>query len=309
MALVTYSAPAWSQGSGRLIAVVNDQAITQYDVDQRVNMNTTLNNTRGTKQQLRKAALSELINNILKRQEAKRLNLAVTPEQVNESYEGMAKRAGVTQEAWKTRLRKGGVSVKTIKQEVDASLSWRRVVQLRFGRRIQVENSDVDREYQRVLQNPRQSQKFYVLRRIVLPVKWNQPQIMINSRVSDGRKIVSAVKGCGRIRNATKGVFDVKILGVQNVPKEALPKELRRALDQVGPGRAVGPAKGPEGFIIFVYCNQKTIEAPEITREQVETQLRYRKFDRIGAQFLADLKRDAIIEYKTDDLRASVNTQ
>lgn len=305
-AIVIAGGPAaWAQkNSGRLIAIVNDQAISEYDVKQRMNLNVTLNNEKGPEKLRRKRALDQLIENILKKQEAQRLKLAATKDEVDKNYASMADRAGVTQDAWEKRLKQGGVAVETIKKEIEASLSWRRVVRLRFGRQIQVETADVDREYNKVLQAPRESQTFYVLRRIVLPVKQGSSAAAVRLRMADAVRIVQNFKGCGRIRQAVQGIFNVKILGAQNVPSQAVPAPLRAALNKAGPGRAVGPGNSAEGVVVIAYCNRKKVDPPEISREQVETQLLYRKFDRIGAQFLADLKRDAIIEYKADDLRS-----
>lgn len=297
-------APVWAQGSGRLVAIVNDEAISEFDLNQRVKMNRTLNNTKGSAQQLRQAALSQLVDNLLKRQEAKRLNLGVTTAEVDQSYESMASRAGVSQQAWATRLKKGGITIKTIKQEVESSLSWRRVVRARFGRRIQVLNEDVEREYQRALANPRKSQKFYILRRILLPLEKGAPQELMRTRLTEAQRIINRFKGCGRIKKAVSGIFNVKVLGAQTVPREGVPGPLRKVLDRAGPGKAVGPGPSPQGVVIIAYCNRKTVEAEPINREEVEKQLLYRKVGRIGEQFLTDLRRDAIIEYKELGLRS-----
>ena len=296
--------PARAQSTGRLVAIVNDEAISEYDLDQRVRMNKTLNGVKGAPQKLKQLALSELIDNILKVQEAKRLNLGVTEAEIEENYKSMSSRAGVTQDAWAARLKSGGVTVDTIKREIGASVSWRRVVRSRFGRRIQVENADVDREYERVLKNPRKGQTFYILQQILLPVERNAAQGLVNTRAGEARRIMQAFKGCARIKKATSGIFNVRVLAAQTVPREAIPAQQRAALEQAGPGKVIGPGRSGDGIVVLAFCGRKKVDAPQITREEVETQLLYRKFDRIGAQFLADLKRDAVIEYKDLGLRS-----
>lgn len=298
-----WAGPSVAQGPGRLIAIVNDQAISEYDLDQRVRLNATLNGVNGSLAQQRRAALDDLISNILKRQEAKRLGLGVTTEQIEKSYQGMAERAGVSQAAWSARLKKGGVAIKTVKQEIDASLSWRRVVRARFGRRIQVENADVDREYKRALKQPRKSEYLYVIRRILLPLKQNANNIQLSIASENARQIVARFNGCGRIRHAVDGI-QARIQAAQSIPRSQAPADLRQALDQAGPGKAIGPGRGPDGVFVIAYCEAKKVEEPPVTRETIEQQLLYRKFDRIGSQLLSDLKRDAIIEYKTADLRS-----
>ncbi len=304
IAVLLMPVSASAQGSGRLVAIVNDQAISEYDLDQRVRMNKTLNGTQGSLKKLRQAALSELIDNTLKRQEAKRLKQAVTEKEIDSSYQRMSERAGVTKEAWELRLRSGGVEIKTIKQEISASLSWRRVVQARFGRRIQVENADVDREHQRALGTPRETQRFYVIRRIVLPLKRDASEIQVSITADKAKALLEGFRGCGRIKQAVAGLGRVKIDKPQTIPVAEAPADLRQALNKAGPGRAIGPGRTAEGVFVIAYCELKKVETQAVTREEVEQRLLYRKFDRIGSQFLGDLKRDAIIEYKAADLRS-----
>jgi peptidyl-prolyl cis-trans isomerase SurA len=304
IALMIAVAPhqAVAQSSGRLVAIVNDEPISEYDVDQRVRFNKTLRGARGSTTDLRRQALRELIDNALRRQEATRFELGVSDAEVEQSYQGMATRAGVTTAAWEARLREGGIDVSTVKEEVSSSMSWRRVVNMRFGRRIQVETEDVDREFQRVQQNPGQTRYVYVIQRILLPLDNTANTALRNTRLQEAHQIMGRINGCGSVTSATSGVFNTRTLGRQNIPAEAMPAELKRALDQAGIGKPVGPGPTPEGVMIFVYCNRETIEAPVITREQVEEELLYQRFDRIGEQFMRDLRRDAIIEYRDPDL-------
>ena len=298
------SQQAWSQGSGRLIAIVNDEAISEYDLDQRVRLNKTLNGVRGSARQLRQAALAELIDNILKRQEAKRLKLGVTADEIETSYQRMSERAGVTKEAWALRLRSGGVTIKTIKKEIDASLSWRRVVRTRFGRQIQVENTDIDRELQKALGAPKKAQSFYIIRRLILPLKPDASEIQVSITADKAKQLLTKFRGCGRIKQAIAGLGRVKIDEPQTIPVSQAPRDLRQALNKVGPGKAIGPGRTKEGVFIIGYCELKRVEEQAVTREAVEQRLLYRKFDRIGKQFLDDLKRDSVIEYKAAELRS-----
>lgn len=292
----------WAQTTARLIAIVNDEAISEQDLDQRVRFMKTIRGAQGTSNQLRREALRELIDNVLKRQEAARFQLGVTAQEVEANYQGMATRAGVTTDAWEQRLRQGGVEVSTIKSEVESSMSWRRVVNLRFGRRIQVETEDVDREYQRVLQDPAEPRYVYVIQRILLPLEADAAAALRNTRLQEAHNIMGRINGCGSISQATSGIFNVRTLGRQQIPSEALPAELKRALRQAGTGHAVGPGPSQNGLVIFVYCSLETIAAPVVSREQVEEELLYQRFERIGEQFLRDLRRDAIIEYRDPDL-------
>ncbi len=291
-----------AQSSGSLVAIVNDEPISEYDVSQRVQFNKTMRGARGGSLQLRQEALRELIDNTLKRQEAERFSLGVTDLQVDQSLEGMAARAGASTHDWSAGLRSEGIEIKTVREEIQSSLAWRRVVTLRFGRRIQVETEDVDREYQVVEETSAQVRYVYVIQRILLPLESDATSQLRQARLRDAHTVMGRISGCRSISNATSGVFNKRIFNAQRIPAEGLSGPLKRALDQVGPGHAIGPAPDPGGVLVIVYCNRESIEAPRPTREQVEDALLQRKFDRIGEQFLRDLRRDAIIEYRDPEL-------
>ncbi len=293
---------AFAQSTGRIVAIVNDEPISEYDLDQRVRFNETIRGVRMASDQLRRESMQELVDNTLKRQEANRFEMGVTQATVDENYNSMATRAGVSQEQWLRQLNDGGIEVTTIKLEVESSLSWRRVVTARYGQLIQVETEDVDRAYARVLDNPVAPTYIYEIQRILLPIESNASTQLRNTRLQEAHGIMQRINGCGSIGNATSGVFNVRTLGRQGIPSDALPAELKNALNQAGVGRPVGPGPTGDGVVIFVYCNLETIAAPVPTRDQVEEELRYDKFDRIGEQFLRDLRRDAIIEYRDPEL-------
>jgi peptidyl-prolyl cis-trans isomerase SurA len=89
--------------SQRLVVVVNDHPITDYDIDQRMRLRQALGASSGSETQQRKAALQELIDDVIKQAEAKRNKIEPNEQQVSESIERMAQNIGTTSEGWPTR--------------------------------------------------------------------------------------------------------------------------------------------------------------------------------------------------------------
>ena len=66
---------AWSQGSQRIVAIVNQEAISQFDLHSRIRFvifSSGLPNNQSSYKRLKRQALTGLINERLKAQEAKR---------------------------------------------------------------------------------------------------------------------------------------------------------------------------------------------------------------------------------------------
>jgi peptidyl-prolyl cis-trans isomerase SurA len=77
-----------------------------------------------------------------------------------------------------------------------------------------------------------------------------------------------------------------------------LPPPLKAALDKVGAGGIVGPARSKNGIQLIAFCGKKNVAPEKPTREQVEMILTNKKFDVYEERYMRDLRRNAFIEYK-----------
>ncbi|WP_341799058.1 peptidylprolyl isomerase [Rhodovulum marinum] len=121
--------------------IVNDKAITNYELDQRVRFLRLL----GNPPEIEKVALEGLIDDRLRMAEADRLGLTLTPEQVREGMEEFAARGNMTAEQFLSAIGQAGVAAETFRDFVEAGLIWRDVVRGRFGPRAQITEAEIDR--------------------------------------------------------------------------------------------------------------------------------------------------------------------
>ena len=121
--------------------LVNDHAITRYDVAQRTRFLALLR----TPGDLPAQALQALIDDRLRLDEAKRLGLSVTPEQIDTGIAEFAARAQLPADEFIKALVQGGVDAQSFRDFVTAGLVWREVIRARFGTRATVTESEIDR--------------------------------------------------------------------------------------------------------------------------------------------------------------------
>ena len=91
---------AWSQGSQRIVAIVNQEAISQFDLHSRIRFvifSSGLPNNQSSYKRLKRQALTGLINERLKAQEAKRRKITVSRQQIAAAIESVEKRHKLTQ--------------------------------------------------------------------------------------------------------------------------------------------------------------------------------------------------------------------
>jgi peptidyl-prolyl cis-trans isomerase SurA len=120
---------------------VNDRAITQFEVDQRILFLRVLRAPGNPEEE----ALKALIEDRLRMTEAERLGLEVTEEEMRAGMTEFASRASLTPEQLVEELAKVGISVETFRDFVMSGLLWRQAVRARFLGQVPISDNDIDR--------------------------------------------------------------------------------------------------------------------------------------------------------------------
>lgn len=290
---------AASDSSLKVVAVVNDEPITEYDVNQRVKLARLLNGAKGNDAALRKDALEALVEDVLKRTEAKRLNVNISAEQIAGTIDRIAQGSSGSTEKLKARLNQGGVQFKTLARQIEAQLAWNGVVRARFSRRVKVDEKDIDRKFEQFKDNPPgKTQRFYQIQQVILPFDKGASRELIYSRMVEAQRFQQNFKGCGSIKAAGKGIFDIRIRNIGDVPTESVPAKLREMLNKIGPGKLTPPNVTPTGVELIAFCSNKVIKPEPVTRKDVEDRLLEQQYGLHAQRYLRDLRRDSLVEYR-----------
>jgi len=288
------SSLALAQTDPKIAAVVNDEPISQFDVSQRIKLNKLLGQTSGS----RKEILEELIEEQLQRQQANRLRISVSDKEIDGTIEKMVERRRSTPETFNKQLKKIGVKLQTMRHRVKALLAWQRILSRRFGKLVDLDEQDIDRAFQRAQKNKQPAQRFFMLQQINLPFDGALDQSSIQGRQIEAQRIIEGFKGCRSTRRIAKDIYNVQIRNVGPIPIKQIKPKLRKLLRRTGPGKLLPPNMTRQGIELLAYCSNKTVAAPEVTREQVRAGLASQQFGLISKRYLRDLKRDAIIDIR-----------
>src|SRR5262245_5901967 len=141
----------------------------------------------------RKTALEDLIEERLKLQEAKRLNVVATNEDVDRIINGMAERNKMTAKQFAEHMAKMGGDIAAMRAKISASLSWADVIRRRFGHQIPVAGRDVDRF---VATAEGQDDVELRVHRILFATPADLGQAQVAQRLSDAEHIRAQFSGC-----------------------------------------------------------------------------------------------------------------
>ena len=140
--LGVFWSPALAQEDGFAPAVfVNGRVISQYEVRQRVLFMSLLRQPGD----ITTLAVESLIDDALRRDAAKKLEVSVSPDEVKGGMIEFAGRAKLPIDDFMQALAKGGVAPETLRDFVEAGLLWRAVVRSKFSESADISDAEIDR--------------------------------------------------------------------------------------------------------------------------------------------------------------------
>jgi peptidyl-prolyl cis-trans isomerase SurA len=125
-----------------------------------------LPNTPEVQQRLLPQVLRQLIDEHLKRQEAKKEKIEVSDEEVNREVDRIAQRNGLTHEQLQEQLSSNGILLSAISDQIRADIGWIRVVQTKLRSSVNITEEEINDEITRI--KATQGQSEYRLQQIFL---------------------------------------------------------------------------------------------------------------------------------------------
>lgn len=170
--LTSQATPVQAQNSSLgIAAIVNDEVISEYDLEQRVRLVVGSSGLKPGPEELirlREQVLRNLVDEKLKMQEAERLKVEIEQQEIVNHLRSIAEGNGVTVEEIQRQLRDGGVSIFTLTDQIKADMAWNMMVQGRFRSQVKINQDEIQRVIQEARTNLDQPQ--YNVVEIFLPV-------------------------------------------------------------------------------------------------------------------------------------------
>ncbi|MCB2116867.1 MAG: peptidylprolyl isomerase [Rhodobacteraceae bacterium] len=134
--------PALAQ-SGKFspVVVVNDSAVTQYELEQRIRFLTLLRVPGDPQTEAEKG----LIEDRLRAQAAKAEGITLSDQQIAAGMSEFAGRANLETEQFLQAIGQGGVAPESFRDFVKSGLAWRELVRAKFLPKIRITEAEIDR--------------------------------------------------------------------------------------------------------------------------------------------------------------------
>ena len=148
--------PALASAQVRVLARVNDDAITDFDLKQRVLFairTTGLQDSADLRQRMAAQILRQMIDERLQIQDAKRLGLKATDGEIQQRFGDIERAAGMSRGQFKQYIQSTGVSFDIAVQQIEAQIAWSKIIRRRVRPQVDVSESEIDDALNRARSN------------------------------------------------------------------------------------------------------------------------------------------------------------
>lgn len=150
------AASASAQEMQRIAAVVNDEAVSYFDVFERVKLVVATSGLDGSPevmQRITPQVLRALIDEHLRLQEGKRRNITVSEDEIDRAITGIEQGNQMPVGSFLKFLEQRRIGVETLRSRLRSELVWSKLVNLRLRRSLTVSDEDIDNELELMREN------------------------------------------------------------------------------------------------------------------------------------------------------------
>ena len=145
--LATYTGQSAAQSVQRIAAIVNDELITEYDLEARIKFvmfSTRLPDRAKVRKRIRVQVLRSLINEKLRLQETRRQNISVSRREMARAKHTIEKQNRIPKHGLDKILEAKNIPLETLELRLRAVIAWSKLVRSRLKPRITVGEDEID---------------------------------------------------------------------------------------------------------------------------------------------------------------------
>jgi len=254
---------AWShagaQDSQRIVAIVNDEIISGFDLSSRIDLivlSSQLPKTPQVRKRIQAQVLRGLIDDKLRLQEARRLKLTVNEQEFLGAVRRIEQNNRMKPGGMAELLKGNNIDSVTFNTQIEASISWQKIVRRQVRGRVNISAEAVDKAISRISANKGKPE--FLVSEIYIPFEAGKP---VDQTRQLGERLYKQI-GRGANFEALARAFSQSATAAGGgslgwIREDQLDKELSKILVKMTRGTVSKPIKGPDGFYILVVRDRR----------------------------------------------------
>jgi len=282
-----FAAISQSTNSFKVVAEVNDQIITNFEIDQRIKMLQTF----GAKSISKQDIMNSLINERLYTYSAIELEVLPNQSEIDKGLDDFAKRGNLSKKDLLAYLESRNISKETLIAYITSGLTQRKVIQKKFVNNIIISQSDIASaiDTQNLLSKSNSNIIEYI-------------KLSFNDNISDKKKnklynsINKMVDNCLDLQSEAKRYDDINLF-IHKKKKNELQKDILDKLNDLDIYETKIILNSNNENYLLMLCSRNS-EIDDNILETVKNKIFNTRINKIGNAYIQELKGEAFINIK-----------
>ena len=264
LSVVGLSSAGAQQSSVRVLAVVNDDIITDVDLAYRINMAimvAEVPNTTERRLALAPQVLDKLVSDKIRLQEVKRLEIDIRDAFVMDAFDSIAKQNKLDRDGFEALIRKSGVPAKTMQEQIRAQIALNAISQRQVMPDVEISDSELMAEINRI--NALRGRSERQLVEIFLPFNGQSSEREVRQQALQIIEQLQQGSDFGKLAQQYSYAAPSGLGGARGwVPEGSLEADLEAGLATIRPGQITEvPIRTDDGYFIMGILNRRPIGA------------------------------------------------
>lgn len=290
----------------RIVAVVNDDAIMQSQLEQRVVQargQLQANNIQMPPEQaLARQVLDRMIVEQIELQMAENANLSIDETQLNSTMRGIAQNNGMSLDEFATSLEQQDQTLAGVREQVRRELLIRQVQQSQVASKITVSDREVDRF---LSQRGENSNVAYHLAQILVSVPQSPTPDQVTQAQSEAQQIYQQLQeGADFQQLAAAESDDAQALQGGDLgwrQAAQIPSIFADVLPDLSKGEVSEPIRSPSGFHLVKLLDTRGGDSGQMSRDQASQAIFQRKVNDELEAWTQEIRASAYIDNRLDN--------
>lgn len=258
----------------RIVAVVNDEIVSEYDVNQRLGLiiaTTGRLDSEEQYQQMRKQVVGSLVDEKLQYQEAREHELSIDEKEVEQQFTQLAAGNRITAEQFATSLTQMGTSKDAIMHQLRANLAWTNVVDARMRPFLSIGDTEVNSFLDRLVANKGQPE--YLVSEIFLSV--DSPEEEEETRTAAIR-LVQQIRSGVAFSAVARQFSDLSTAAIGGdlgwMMRDQLNEDVVPVIEKMVEGTVTEPIRAAGGYYIIQLLDKRKVMSGDPDETVLELQ-------------------------------------
>lgn len=254
-----------------IAAVVNDEAISVFDVLSRMRMimlSSNIPDSPEMRQRLAPQVLRGLIDEKLQLQEAKKQNMTVSEDELNKGIEQIEKQNNMKPGQLDEFLRARGIDRSALVDQLTASIVWAKLVKREAAQATAISDDEIDDAMKRLQEHAGepQSRVAEIFLAVDNPAQEEQVRQLaerLSAQMKQGARFSAVARQFSQSASAAVG-GDIGYMRA-----DQLAPELAKAVATLRPGELSPPIRSGGGYYLLLVLDRRTTAAPSGEQEPI----------------------------------------